>query len=127
MAHIDQSQAASRARVYRHVPEDADELVKHRFQIINLWRPIRHAAWDWPLALCDYRSVNVEKDLVPITLRYPDREGEIFGVKYSPDYKWKYLKGMEPDEFVLIKWYVVMKLGTNLVVAYNTLQLRLEG
>lgn len=93
--------------MHRHLPaEDVPELLKHRFQIINLWRPIKHAAWDWPLALCDYRSIDFHNDLVPTTLRYPDRDGETLGVKYNPNHKWKYMKGMEPDELVLIKWYV---------------------
>ena len=103
--HVDQTAAAARARVYRHVPDDADELVKHRYQIINLWRPINGiTAWDWPLALCDYRSVDVKNDLVPTSLIYPDRRGETLNVLYNPEHRWKYLKGMEPDEFVLIKW-----------------------
>ena len=104
--HVDQTTESAIARVYRHVPDDADELVKHRFQIINLWRPISHAAWDWPLALCDYRSVDIANDLVATTLRYPDRDGETFGVRYNPNHKWSYLKGMDPEEFVLFKWYV---------------------
>lgn len=95
------------ARVHRHLPpSDAGALLKRRFQIINLWRPIGHAAFDHPLALCDYRSVDVKNDLVPTTLRYPDRDGETFSVRYNPEQRWKYLKGMEPDEIVLIKWYV---------------------
>lgn len=107
-AHVDQTTKASIARVHRHLPaEEAPELLKHRFQIINLWRPISHPAWDWPLALCDYRSVNPEKDTVPVTLVYPDREGETLGVKYSENYRWKYLRGMTPEEGVLIKWWVV--------------------
>lgn len=111
--HVDQTAASATARVHRHLPaEDAPELVKHRFQIINLWRPIHHAAWDWPLALCDYRSIDVKNDLVPVTLRYPDRDGETLGVKYNPNHKFKYLKGMEPGEFVLIKWYVVVDTVT---------------
>ena len=105
--HVDQTAESAAARVHRHLPaNDAPELLKRRFQIINLWRPINHAAWDWPLALCDYRSVDTQNDLVPTTLRYPDREGETMSVKYNPNHKWKYLKGMEPDEFVLIKWCV---------------------
>ena len=105
--HVDQTTKASIARVHRHLPADeAPELVKHRFQIVNLWRPINHPAWDWPLALCDYRSIDTKNDLVPSTLVYPDRVGETYGVKYNPNHKWKYLKGMRPDEFVLIKWYV---------------------
>ena len=35
-------------------------------------------------------------------------DGETLGVKYNPNHKWKYVRGMEPDEFVLIKWYVFM-------------------
>ncbi|KAG2138403.1 uncharacterized protein EDB93DRAFT_1090761, partial [Suillus bovinus] len=75
-----------------------------RFQIINLWRPISHAAEDWPLALCDFRSAEFEKDLISVALIYPDREGETFGVKYSPNHQWKYMKAMTPEKFVLIKW-----------------------
>ncbi|KAG2368956.1 hypothetical protein BDR07DRAFT_1447965 [Suillus spraguei] len=102
--HVDQTLAASIGRVHRHLPPtEAPFLLRRRFQIINLWRPISHAAVDWPLALCDFRSVDFEKDLVPVAHIYPDREGETFGVKYNPHYQWKYMKEMTPEEFVLIK------------------------
>ena len=103
--HVDQTTASAIARVHRHLPpSDAPALLERRFQIINLWRPISHAAYDWPLALCDYRSVDPKTDLVPSDLIYPDRKGETNAVKYNASHKWKYLKGMEPEEFVLIKW-----------------------
>ncbi|KAF8900837.1 hypothetical protein CPB84DRAFT_1824872 [Gymnopilus junonius] len=102
--HVDQSGKAAVARVYRHLPaEEVPQLLKKRFQIINLWRPISHPADDWPLALCDYRSVDFEKDIIPVGLIYPDREGEILGMKYNPNHKWKYVSGLTPEEFVLIK------------------------
>ena len=111
--HVDQTHASATARVLRHLPADeAPERLKHRFQIVNLWRPIRHPAWDWPLALCDYRSVDPAKDLHPTTLVYSeDNKGETMSVRYNPNHKWKYLKGMEPDEFVLIKWYARSRHG----------------
>ena len=84
--------------------EDVPKLLAKRYQIINLWRPISHPAFDWPLALCDFRSVDQEEDLTPVTLKYPDRDGETFGVKFNEKHGWKYLKGMEPEEGVLIKW-----------------------
>lgn len=115
--HIDQTPESSRARVHRHLPEaDVPKLLAGRFQIINLWRPISHPAYDWPLALCDYRSVDRQNDLVPTTLKYPDRDGETYSVKYNPGNKWKYLRGMTPEEAVLIKWYVdraVARLSLN--------------
>ena len=105
LVHVDQTPQSAEARVRRHLPaEDVPKLLAGRYQIINLWRPISHPAYDWPLALCDYRSVDSARDLVPTTLRYSDRDGETFSVKYSPEHKWKYLRGMEPDELVLIKW-----------------------
>ncbi|EMD37753.1 hypothetical protein CERSUDRAFT_94749 [Gelatoporia subvermispora B] len=63
--------------------EDVPCLLQRCFQIINLWRPISVPAYDWPLALCDYRSINYQGDLAPTALRYPDRDGETFGVKFS--------------------------------------------
>ena len=103
--HVDQTHASAVARVHRHLPpSDAPSLLEHRFQIINLWRPISHSALDWPLGLCDFRSVDTKDDVFPIALVYPDREGEILGVKYNPNHNWKYLHGMKPDEIVLIKW-----------------------
>ena len=105
--HIDQTPAAAADRVRVHMPaEDVPKLLAKCYQIINLWRPISHPAFDWPLALCDYRSIDPVNDLVPTILRYPDRDGETLGVKYNPNHRWKYLKGMDPEEFVLIKWYV---------------------
>ncbi|TFK33594.1 hypothetical protein BDQ12DRAFT_657770 [Crucibulum laeve] len=120
-AHIDQSTAASIARVHRHLPpSDVPSLLKRRFQIVNLWRPISHIALDWPLALCDYRSVDNKNDILPIALIYPDREGEIMGVKYNPDHKWKYLRGMTPDEVVLIKCFDSIQDGSVAVFTPHT-------
>jgi hypothetical protein len=99
--HVDQSSAASVARVHRHLPaSDVPDLLKRRFQIINLWRPIANPAVDWPLALCDYRSVDVKKDIFPVTLIYPDRKGETLAVKYNEEHKWRYLRGMTPEEII---------------------------
>ncbi|KAJ6525832.1 hypothetical protein DFH09DRAFT_1046339 [Mycena vulgaris] len=103
-AHIDQTHTSAVGRVHRHLPaEEVPELLKHRFQIINLWRPISHPADDWPLALCDFRTVDPVNDILPIALTYPDREGESGGVKYNPNQKWTYFSGIAPDELILIK------------------------
>jgi hypothetical protein len=105
--HVDQTTTSAIARVHRHLPvEDAPKLLEKRFQLINLWRPIENPAIDWPLGLCDYRSVESERDSFPMALIYPDREGEILGVQYNPKHNWKYLYGMTTDEIVLIKWYI---------------------
>ncbi|KAH9476167.1 Hydroxylase/desaturase CTB9 [Psilocybe cubensis] len=118
--HVDQSSKASIARVHRHLPpSDVPQLLEKRFQIINLWRPIKHAALDWPLALCDHTSVD-PADIVPVALIYPDREGETLGVKYNPNHKWKYLRGMTPEEGVLIKCFDSIQDGSVAVFTPHT-------
>ncbi|KAK0432025.1 hypothetical protein EV421DRAFT_1924905 [Armillaria borealis] len=70
--HIDQTPAAARARVFRHLPEsEARELVKHRFQILNLWRPIENPALDTPLGFIDSRTVDEKIDSSSVTLKFP--------------------------------------------------------
>ncbi|KAF8198345.1 hypothetical protein K438DRAFT_705151 [Mycena galopus ATCC 62051] len=111
--HVDQTPKAGVARVHRHLPaEDVPELLKHRFQIINLWRPISHPAVDWPLSLCDFRTVDPVNDVLPVTLKYPDREGETYGVKYNPNQKWTYFSGVTPDELILIKCFDSIQDGS---------------
>ncbi|KJA22549.1 hypothetical protein HYPSUDRAFT_139120 [Hypholoma sublateritium FD-334 SS-4] len=119
--HIDQSTSASIARVHRHLPAaDAPKLLEKRFQIINLWRPIEHPALDWPLALCDCRSVDEKKDIFPVARVTPDREGETLGVTYNENHKWKYLRGMTPEELVLIKCFDSVQDGSVAVFTPHT-------
>ncbi|KAJ6555121.1 hypothetical protein DFH09DRAFT_1318317 [Mycena vulgaris] len=111
--HIDQTNTSAVARVHRHLPaEEVPELLKHRFQIINLWRPISHPADDWPLALCDFRTVDTVNDILPVALVYPDHEGEAAGVKYNPTQKWTYFSGVAPDELILIKCFDSLQDGS---------------
>ncbi|PFH47203.1 hypothetical protein AMATHDRAFT_77307 [Amanita thiersii Skay4041] len=120
-AHVDQTKGSSIARVHRHLPAaEAPELLKRRFQIINLWRPIEHPALEWPLALCDFRSVNPDEDVFASALVYPDRQGETFAVSHNPNHKWKYLRGMTPDDFVLIKCFDSVQDGNMAVFAPHT-------
>lgn len=105
-AHVDQTTKAAIARVHRHLPaEEVPGLLSKRFQLVNLWRPIKHTAMEWPIALCDYRSVDREKDAMPVALVYPDREGETYGIIHNPNDKWKHLKDMTTEEIVLIKCF----------------------
>jgi hypothetical protein len=132
--HVDQTPAAAEIRVRRHLPEDeADELVKGRYQIINVWRPIENPASDFPLAVIDWRSTSPE-DFVPVDLMYPRRDsldaddddrgkeklppkedsksaegyeakGETLGVAPSEKHRFYYMKDMTPDEVMLLKCF----------------------
>jgi hypothetical protein len=84
--------------------DEAEELLRGRVQIINLWRPIRGPLRDAPLAVCDARTVAFS-DLVPSDLVYPNRVGETYAVTYSPSHRWYYVPAMQPEEALLLKCY----------------------
>lgn len=101
--HVDQSYKAAPNRVTYHLPEEADRLLRGRFQIINLWRPIKTVRKD-PLGVADARSVP-DSDLVPVELIYPNRVGETFTVRPNENHRWFYLKEQQPNEVLLIKCF----------------------
>ncbi|KAK3373104.1 hypothetical protein B0T24DRAFT_719848 [Lasiosphaeria ovina] len=101
--HIDQSYTASISRVAHHLPDEAEKLLQKRFQIINVWRPIKTILKD-PLGVADAHSVP-ESDLLGAALIYPNRNGETFVVKPNPAHRWYFKYAQRPDEVTLIKCF----------------------
>ena len=103
-AHADQTARAAEERVRLYIPdqEEAAELLKGRYRIINVWKPLNGAVQSCPLAFASGSSVQPE-DLVPIEFRLPTRKGEIVGVRFNQNQKWMYWSGMENDECLLLK------------------------
>jgi len=91
-------------RVREHLPDEADELLKGRVQVINLWRPIRGPVRDTPLAMLDGQTVE-PGDLIASDLIYPNRRGETYSVRYNPNHRWFYVPEMTMDEALLLKCY----------------------
>jgi hypothetical protein len=103
-AHNDFTVNSAPARVRLELGAEAEELLKLRFAVINVWRPIRGPLLDAPLAVCDARSVAFE-DLVASDLIYPNRTGETYQLKYNPAHRWFYVSALQEDEALLLKCY----------------------
>ncbi|QIW98039.1 hypothetical protein AMS68_003557 [Peltaster fructicola] len=103
-AHIDQTTKSAIERVRYHLPEEADELLKGRYRLINVWRPINGPVVGSPLAYADSRSVP-DSDIVPVEHRYPHRTGETAGVQYTEKGNWYYWSGMTNDERILLQCF----------------------
>ncbi|OAL36854.1 hypothetical protein AYO20_03910 [Fonsecaea nubica] len=101
--HIDQSYSAAKSRVPFHLPDEAEALLKTRYQIINVWRPIKTILKD-PLAVAEAHSVP-DSDLIGVGLIYHNRKGETYTVRPNPEHKWHYLYGQTPEEVLLIKCF----------------------
>jgi hypothetical protein len=108
--HNDYTTKSAPQRVRDLMGEEAEELLKHRFAEVNLWRPIRGPLLRSPLALCDAQSL-AEENLVASDLRYPDRTGETYAVTYNPAQRWFYFPKMQADEIVLIRCFDSARSG----------------
>src|SRR3974390_629302 len=84
--HVDHTAKSGPQRVRDLLPEDAEELLRGRVQVINLWRPIRGPLRDAPLAMCDAGTID-PNDLVPSDLVYRHRVGETYSVTYHPAHR----------------------------------------
>ena len=104
VAHNDYTIKSGPQRVRDLMGDEAGELLNHRFEIVNVWRPIRGPLRDAPLAVCDATTVDFT-DFVASDLVYRDRTGEIYRVKYNPAHRWFYVPEMQADEALLIKCY----------------------
>jgi hypothetical protein len=121
-AHVDYNEASSH-RLARRMLEQNDlaDFEYSRFMCINLWRVINEPPQDWPLALCDGRSVGREDGVGNVMVRVdeiPDRETMLtmeipdedqlptaFLFLYNPEHRWYYYPDMTPDELLIFKLY----------------------
>src|SRR6202051_1625365 len=61
--HNDYTEWSGPQRVRDLLPQEADALLRRRFAIVQVWRPIRLPVETFPLAICDSRSIG-PKDFV---------------------------------------------------------------
>jgi hypothetical protein len=119
--HNDQTFVSGPRRVRDHLPAvEAAQRLKHRFAIINLWRPL-DVVEQLPLALCDARSI-AASDLVPSDLVYRDKVGETFSFTYNPAHRWYYFPKLRPDEALLLKIYDSRDDGTARLTAHTAFE-----
>jgi hypothetical protein len=102
--HVDYTEISAPQRVRDFFGPGAERMLRSRVAFINVWRPLKWPAEDWPLALAYANSVAPD-ELIATDLVYPDRRGEIYGLCYNPAQRWAYVPNMRPDEALLIKCY----------------------
>ncbi|MGE5217462.1 MAG: CmcJ/NvfI family oxidoreductase [Chloroflexota bacterium] len=109
-AHNDYTEWSGPQRVRDLLPNEADELLKRRFAVIQTWRPIRHPVEREPLAIADARTIGI-KELIPSSRVYPDRVGEVYHCTFNPAHRWYYFPKMQRNEAIVFKCFDTMKDG----------------
>ncbi len=109
-AHNDYTEWSGPQRVRDLLPDEADELLKRRFAVVQVWRPIRHPVQREPLAIADARSIGT-KELFPSSRVYPDRVGEVYHCAFNPEHRWYYFPNMQRHEAIVFKTFDSAKDG----------------
>ena len=102
--HNDYTEWSGPQRVRDLLPGEADELLRRRFAIVQVWRPIRLPVESSPLAICEAGSLSAS-DLVISERRYPNRIGQTYAIKYNSAHRWYWFPRMRRDEALVFKVY----------------------
>jgi hypothetical protein len=103
-AHNDYTERSGPQRVRDLLAGEADAVLRHRCAVINVWKPIRGPVRGAPLAVCDARTI-APGDLVATDLRYRDRTGEVYSMRFNSAHRWFYYPAMRADEAMLLKCF----------------------
>ncbi|UKZ69038.1 uncharacterized protein TrAtP1_010051 [Trichoderma atroviride] len=103
LAHIDFT-AKEGERIIRVLFGDrAEEVLKGRWQAVNVWKPIKGPLDDWPLGLCDARSVDFANDTIPGDIVFDDFVTENLQIFPSPNFQWYYVPDQSTWEALMFK------------------------
>jgi hypothetical protein len=104
LVHSDYTVISGPQRVRDIVPEDADDLLQRRVAFFNVWKPLYRRVEELPLAMCD-ASTHEPDDMLRMDLKYRERTGEIYVMRYSPKHRWMYFPFMEPNHALILKTF----------------------
>jgi hypothetical protein len=108
--HNDYTEWSGPQRVRDLLPQEADDLLRRRFAIVQVWRPIRLPVESFPLAICDARTLSPD-DLIISERRYPNRVGQTYAIKYNPAHRWYWFPRMRREEALVFKVFDSVKDG----------------
>jgi hypothetical protein len=108
--HNDYTEWSAPQRVRDILPDEAKDLLKRRFAIIQAWRPIRYPVETYPLAMADAKTLSPD-DMIVSERRAAGRIGQTYAIKYNPNHKWFWFPRMRREEAYVFKVFDSLKDG----------------
>jgi hypothetical protein len=108
--HNDYTEWSAPQRVRDILPDEAEELLKRRFAIIQVWRPIRLPVETFPLAMADAQTLS-PSDMIISERHAPGRIGQTYAIKFNPAHKWYWFPRMRREEAYVFKVFDSEKDG----------------
>lgn len=122
LVHNDYTANSGFVCLRENMGDEAEALAESRFQIVNVWRPLVDPVENFPLALCDVRSID-KNDMVDAERRAPNHIGEISLAIYNPNHRWFYFSDMHSDEVLLFKTFDSADDGKSLCSIHTAIDL----
>lgn len=69
----------------------------------SVWRVAKGPNCDWPLALCDFRTLNAHNDVEKCDIVDRTSVGECLEVYHSPGQTWYFLDNQQTDEVIVFR------------------------
>ena len=118
--HSDYSDTSAEQRMHDVFGKQVRDKLYRRFAMVNAWRSMTGTIEEWPIAVCDARTVN-ENLLVDTYRHAPHRAEPSFEycrsrstrhAAFDSSHRWYYYPEMKRDEVLLFKNYDTLKDGT---------------
>jgi hypothetical protein len=118
--HSDYSEVSAVQRMRDRFGEEADDLLTRRFSIVNAWRSTAPVIEQWPLCVCDARTI--DESLLTWTMREApirpepsfeyNRPSQTQHAAYDPNHLWYWYPRMTRGEVLLFKNWDSLADGT---------------
>ncbi|KAF4551562.1 Aspirochlorine biosynthesis protein N-like protein 4 [Elsinoe fawcettii] len=103
LMHTDYSIEGALMQLHYTFPGNEDALKGRDYDMLNVWKPLIGPNDDWPLAVCDYTSIDPEKDIIRADLLYNVRIGENQLLHYNPEHRYYYIPAQQPDDLFVFR------------------------
>ncbi len=109
--HCDYNAHSARKRMRERLGEErAATWSAGHFAVVNVWRPLLHPVERSPLGFVLPSSV-APRDWIEVDIVFPDRRGQVRGLRHAPDHRWIHLEHMRPDEAAIFTVYATHGVG----------------
>ncbi|KAK0730145.1 hypothetical protein B0H67DRAFT_560930 [Lasiosphaeris hirsuta] len=103
LPHFDFTTRGSFIRMSQLYPGEPEVYQDREFDLINIWKVLAGPNNDWPLAVCDYQSVDFANDHVANDVINERTVGENGLMHYNSRHRWYYLADQEVDDLIVFR------------------------
>ncbi|KAI6083734.1 hypothetical protein F4821DRAFT_244122 [Hypoxylon rubiginosum] len=103
LPHSDFSRHGGFLAMKQFFPGQEEFFENRDFDLINVWRVLRGPNNDWPLAVCDYESIDLDADTIDCDVIHEQYVGENILLFKNPKHKWYYLSNQGIDDLIVFR------------------------